>query len=340
MPGPVCLVPASIDATGTVEAAAALSDFFATVAPGSTVRFPTGGRYLCEGVVTAKAWESVTIEGNGSTIIARTTGAANPPPDAKPDWPRSRKHLFLDGGADVTVRGLNVQGPNTGMVYDAGLENQSGFTVSGVDGCVLDGIGATDVYGDFVTVSNGARNVVVQNGRFSGAGRQGFSCSEGTNVVFQTSVLARVARSGVDIEPLQLWRVDGVTVRLCDFYAPIGNFILANGGSGWSGGVTFERNRVFGQSLTMLVGSPSGRRPNYRILGNWSDTTHTRSNPVRVAYVDGLVLRGNTASTRVTGKTGASTPSVWALLTDVTGVVEGNNDGGEGTLAGTYTLAA
>ena len=171
--------------------------------------------------------------GNGAWLVATTDGSGVAPYDDKITiWPRHRAHLRIERGRDITVRGLNVRGPNSAVIYSAALEAQHGFSMSNARNVLLENVTATDVWGDFVAVTDASRQVTVRGGTFSGAGRQGFSVDQGEDIVFEAFSMTRVARSAVDIEPQLAWTVRRVTVRNGHFVAPITNRIFANLGTG------------------------------------------------------------------------------------------------------------
>ncbi|MBA2495547.1 MAG: right-handed parallel beta-helix repeat-containing protein [Acidimicrobiia bacterium] len=184
----------------------------------------------------------------------------------------------------------------------------------------LTGVRVTNVLGDFVAITGGASNVVVVDGVFSGAGRQGFSVNEGSDIVFRGNRMTRVARSAVDVEPLLDWVVRGVTVTGNTFTAPIVNSIFANLGNGGAvTNITFSDNMMIGEAFTVKAAAPCGeRRTGYTFTGNVSDTE--ASEPLGFRRIDGLTITGNTipvAPPRTAAKGGATTGGVWLALTDV-----------------------
>src|SRR6476659_3073622 len=116
---PVITVPSSIDATGGRDVTQALNTFFAAAPAGATVRFPSGGRFRIVGVLIVSGRRDVTIEGNGSTLVAPTDGSETRPQSRNVGghWPRRRSHVDILDSAGITVRDLTVQGPNPGGRY-------------------------------------------------------------------------------------------------------------------------------------------------------------------------------------------------------------------------------
>jgi hypothetical protein len=91
-------------------------------------------------------------------------------------------------------------------------EGEAGVAVRGVDGAVLRGLTITQVYGDFLTITdagNGAGiqtpsgDVLVTGGTYSIAGRQGVAMSgSSVRTTIAGNAFSQIARSGIDIELL------------------------------------------------------------------------------------------------------------------------------------------
>ena len=86
----VVAIPASIDATGARDVTQELNTVIATAPAGATVRFPAGGRFRVDGIVFVSGRHDVTIDGQGSTLVAPTDGSATPVPryNFRAAWPR------------------------------------------------------------------------------------------------------------------------------------------------------------------------------------------------------------------------------------------------------------
>src|SRR4029079_3542450 len=74
----VVAIPASVDATGARDVTQELNTVIATAPAGATVRFPTGGRFRVDGIVFVSGRHDVSIDGQGSTLVAPTDGSATP----------------------------------------------------------------------------------------------------------------------------------------------------------------------------------------------------------------------------------------------------------------------
>ena len=318
--GPIA-VPAGIDPTGLIDVTNDLNAFFASLPRGATVVFPPTATYRAEGTVRLVDRIGLLLLGNGASLVATTDGSGVAPYDGKTDvWPRHRAHLRIERGQDITVRGLKVRGPNTSVAYSAALEAQHGFSVSNARNVLLENVTATDVWGDFVAVTDASLRVTVRGGVFSGAGRQGFSVDQGEDIAFEAFSMTRVARSAVDIEPQLAWAVRRVTVRNGHFVAPITNRIFANLGTGAVvEDVIFEGNLVSGLNWSAVSGTSEGQRSRYRFTNNRSETATNHAPAYRIGGVTHVLVEG--AHQTFTGKD-VGTPI--EFLAGTCGEVRGN----------------
>jgi hypothetical protein len=318
-------VPAEIDATCTIDVTDALNAFFAEVPDGSTVAFPAGACYRHENSLHA-TWDGVTVEGNGATLRADTDGSGLPAWDGKPvNWPRQRHHLRLIGSSNVTVRNLEIDGPNFNAAYDVRREGQHGFAVAASSNVLLDGVTVTDVWGDCVSFVGGSSVVTVQGGTFNGCGRQGFGIDQAEDVLLDGFLLTRVARSAVDVEPQLTWEVHRVEVRNGTFRAPIANAVYAGLGTGAAvTDIRFTGNRVEGRSLTVQSSNDTpGERARFWFVGNTA--THPTNTPptYRFGNVSDVVVQGNTQP--FAGKNVATAGAAVRFDAGTCGVVEDNS---------------
>jgi hypothetical protein len=195
--GAVKSVPVSIARDCSVDVAAALESWIASVPDNSTVSFPAKACYRVDETVLVDGRHRLLLDGNGATLKAVTTGD------------RDRSQLHLRGGSDLTVRDLIVRGANphagaTAAAYVVDLEAQHAFQVNGVSNVLLDHVQAYDTYGDFVYIGPVAkqpsRNVTVANSRFARSGRQGMSVTWAVGVTIAANTIDGVARSLFDLE--------------------------------------------------------------------------------------------------------------------------------------------
>jgi hypothetical protein len=318
-------VPAEIDATCVEDETDALNAFFAEVPDGSTVTFPAAACYRHENSLHA-TWSGVTVEGNGVTLRADTDGSGLPAWDGKQvNWPRQRHHIRLIDSHDVTIRGLNIDGPNTAATYSVTREGQHGFAVAASSNILLDGVTVTDVWGDCVSFVGGSSVVTVQGGTFNGCGRQGFGIDEADDVLLDGFAITRVARSAVDVEPQLTWEVHRVEVRNGTFRAPIANAIVANLGTGAA--VTdfrFTGNRVEGRSLTVQSSNDTpGERARFLFDANVATGATNTPPTYRFGNVTDVIVTGNTQP--FAGKNVAAAGAAVRFDAGACGVVSGNS---------------
>jgi hypothetical protein len=293
----VVSVPGSIDAGGGQDVTAALTSFFATVPAGATVRFPAGGRYRIDGVLFITGRHDVTIEGNGSTLVAPTDGTGTPVPryNFRARWPRMRAHLDIEMSTGVTVRDLTVQGPNPAGTFKAGLEGQAGFVVSASSNVTLDHVTARATYGDGVYVIGHSTGVKVQSCTLDHNGRQGVAIVDGVDVTVQQCTIESPGRSAVDLEPA---RGAARSVHVQDNQVSNAqNFLLAASGAGSNvGDVWLERNHVTGgRGVSVFAGQKRFLRSGIHVLDNVGEGTSRgyQDALLRFERFDGIEIKGN-----------------------------------------------
>lgn len=291
-------VPASIDATGHRDVTQELDAFLARVPDGVTVRFPANGRFHVEGVVLLVGRHDLTVEGNGATLVATTDGSAAARPQGKYrlHWPRLREHVEIRKSTNVTVRDLTVRGPNDKGAYVASLEGQAGFAITKSDGVLLDGVSATDTYGDGVYVFGVSHSVTVRDCTLERNGRQGVAIVNAEQVTVEGCTIRAAGRSVFDLEPLPAWRVRAVHLRknTIDGYH---NFLLAAAGAGpGMSDVWLEGNVARGDGgVTVFAGIDRFVRQGIHIVGNRGEGTATGHDGVvmQITRFDGVEVRDN-----------------------------------------------
>lgn len=301
-------IPATVDTTGTTDVTNALNAYFRSVPDSSEIHFVPFARYRVEGTLLFVNRRHLTLQGNGATVFATTSGASVVPPASLAHlWPRGRRHLLFQGGSAIVVRGLVVRGANpsagTGNgAYVPAFEAQHGFEFAGVEGGELDGVTATDVYGDFVYLgpylSKPSKGIRIRNSNFSRNGRQGVALTHAEDVVFENNRMGDVRRAHFDIEPnFVADAVRRVTIRNNTFGAGRLAFLASGGAPGTVEDISIEHNVLNGKPLTVTVAAPAGsRRKRFRIVGNTSDMGHGSAMGYLMLFsgVDGLEVSGNT----------------------------------------------
>jgi hypothetical protein len=309
------IVPPSIDATGKADVTIPLNALLAAAPNGTTVVFPANATYRIEGTLAVLNKKNFTINGNGSTFFATTDGL-HPrlrSCDQHPGWPscreplRNRAQWLLLGDQNLTVRDVNVIGSDRHSgprgIYDPLLEAQHGFQVVGDSGVVLDHVSARDVWGDFVNVGVGlvgrrwtaSTSVLVENSRFHGSSRQGWSITDAQHVTFAHNVVDGSRRSLIDIEANTTGDVIAfVTIR--DNQLGRSRFCTV---SNWGAAATEHdfviagNHMMTGVALKVCVrAAPHARRSNFLISGNVSSRTPNEP-MVNLAYVDNVTVRNN-----------------------------------------------
>jgi len=319
-------VPESIPADESVDVTAELQSFFNRVPDGSIINFPSNARYRMDGTLLFSNRWGLTILGNGARfrrIMRNPSGEAS-------------LFRFVLGG-DLILRHLVWQGdnPNAGTgngAFDPVKQWQSALRLGGVDGALVDGCNAYDVYGDFIEVGDlrqppwtWSKDITIRGCTFKRSGRQGISVNAADGVDIDRNVLEEVQMSTFDLEPaFGTQGVRNVTVR--------GNK-TRNGRLTWfanSGGSTDPTNgniRVIANEILEddLIGvsdntlidfiAPAGSRRAQCVIEDNVLLARTGSNPVNLfERIDGLEFNRNviTIPAARTNKTGLR-------LTDCTG---------------------
>ena len=189
--------PPDLAADCSTDVAGRLTAWIASVPDNSVLSFPKGACYRVDTPLTIQQRSGLLLDGNGATLKAVAEGD------------RNRDHLRIMGSSNITVRNLVVRGanPHAGAAadaYRANREAQHGFDLLGVEGVLLDGVEAYDLFGDFVYIGGAkvaSAHVTVRNSHFERGGRQGISVTNGEDVVIEGNLIAGVPRSLFDLEP-------------------------------------------------------------------------------------------------------------------------------------------
>lgn len=295
-------VPATVDRTGARDVTVALNGFFAGVPDGSTISFPAGARYRIEGTLYLKNRNNLVIDGNGSTFFATTDGAqATPYPayNAGMYWPRNRDQWLFDTSTNIIVRDMIVKGANpkagpTNAAFVVDLEAQHGIEFARTSG-TIENVSVTDTYGDLVSITKASNGVTVRNSRFERSGRQGITVDQAVNVTIDRNYVGMIGRSAFDLEPAAAgWVVRNVRISN-NVVGQANGVAVAAYGQGLVDDVTLVGNTLVDEDLVVLVTAGNGgRRKNWKVLDNTSDSTFGSPNaPLRFVGVDGVEVRGN-----------------------------------------------
>ncbi len=326
-------VPSTVPDDCGADATASLQSYLDSVPDGtstapSVITFPSGSCYRIEGTLHLTHRSYLRVEGGSFRAFDLA-------PAGQSEATRNRSHWRVESSMGIAFVGTAVEGPVAEPTFSDETEAQHGFVINGASHDVtLTGVRVTNVLGDFVAVSKNSSDVEVAGGTFSGAGRQGFSVNNGSDVVFRDNQLTRVNRSAVDIEPLQDWEVHRVAITGNTFTAPIGNVIFANVGTGESvTDIAVSGNAVVGAPFSAKVSAPCGqRRSGYTITDNVSDVMAQQ--PLSFKRIDDLTIVGNTFPTAPEEPVkGGTTGGIWAVLTDVGATEIWGNETGASVMA-------
>ena len=276
---------------------AELNVFLAGVKPSTTVNFPDHARYRVEGVVALDRRRNVTIEGHGSTLIARTDGSGVAPSayNLRAHWPRMREHVAIRESVGITIHDLTVQGPNSTGTYRPALEAQAGFVVVGSRSITLDTVTARATYGDGVYIVGASKDVIVKDCTLDHNGRQGVAVVGGENVTIAGCNISDTGRSAIDLEPghgfVRSVHIQDNRVRQYT------NFLLAAVGAGVGvQDVWLVRNHVEGaKGVSLYVGTARSIRPGIHVIDNTGDGASAGYQGVLMRFTrfDGIEVRGN-----------------------------------------------
>jgi hypothetical protein len=282
----------------STDTTAKLTHWIASAPPDSTLTMDANACYRVDGTLSIVNAKHLTLDGNGATIKAFTPGD------------RTRSHVLVAGGSDITIRDLTVHGANphagpTAAAYVPAKEAQHGFALAGVDGVVLEHVEVHDVYGDFVYVGPGgtgtwSRNVRVADSTFDGSGRQGISVTGGKDVTIDHNVIRNVARSLFDLEPNTADDGAQKIVITRNTTGAAKNFWIASKGVGAKIDFTVEHNTMKEKTgnVIWVYGPPNGYRGPLVV----NDNTFIAGGKVNdekstgaffYAKVDGVTMHGN-----------------------------------------------
>jgi len=331
--GPVAAHPSAagigaveaIDTTGRSDVTTQLQALIDRTPDGGVVRLEPSAIYRVDGTLLLEERHRLRIEGNGARIVATTTAV------------HQRRHLQINGGSNLTVSDLEIQGanPHAGLDdrgYVPELEGQHGISLEGVTDVQLDRVHIHDTYGDHVYVSRHPKNrrwsegIWIHDSIFERSGRQGIAVVAARDVVIERNTFADMRRATVDLEPNgQGWGAENI--HILDNTIGKGRLLfVAAGGGGPVNQVVIARNELRGRPMNFWVIPPENqRRQRFWIVDNASDTPAATA-PLRFTRADGVMVHGNRQPIRGAGQ-------ALANATDSCDVAVMANDTAPGTLA-------
>lgn len=300
--------PRSINAKGQKDVTEQLLKFFAGVPDGSAITFPAGARYNIEGTLYLYGRNNLTFDGNGAEFFATTDGSGAAPPAAPEaawarsnNWPRGRRQWLIDRSSGITIQNMTITGAHPGAgakvgAYVSSLEAQHGIQIAGSSATVQN-VNINDTYGDLISITRWAHDVVVRDSHLERSGRQGITVDGATDVVIERNFIGDIGRSVIDFEPPTVSReVRRVHVAHNRIGRANGIFVAAKG-KGPVNDITILGNVLQGEPLsTQVSDTAGGRRANWRFLYNSSDKPWGSSQAMlRFWRVDGVTVQGNRA---------------------------------------------
>ena len=307
-------VPATIDATGATNAAAALNTFIGSVPNGSVIAFKAGGTYLLQSGLVVQGRSNLVFEGNGATLLGEGSTASM--------W--NDPVVLYGSNSGIVIRDFTIQGsnPNTGTnIYDPNNEGQPGIGVYGGSSIEIANNTIRNTWGDAVYAADASgvwtNGLWVHGNTINYIGRNAFAMIAVQNARLEQNSINNVGGSVLDIAPdLSSQGAINVTLRnnsvgawgLSPLYTM--HFVAcANNNAG--AGAVIQGITITGNSVSQ--GAPtSANTPNAGGLSTWigksrtsnvtftnNTTTKAGNGPVLIfQYVDGLTVTGNTQPLR------------------------------------------
>ena len=282
-------IPASIDATGKTDVAAALSAYFSALAPGSVAVMAPGAVYAVGSAIKIGGRTNIEINLQGATIRSIGSGSnENYSLFYFQTFPGTNAGIKLHDGKLVGNAPASVVTGGTGAYAAAGV------LIDGGSNFELYNLTITATWGDAVEVNSAATNIYVHDCSMDMIGRNPLSVIWGSAVNFSHNTIGTTGYVVFDIEP-------NTSSQPC-FNIAISNNVCGSWGDaffaldGSSTGATFHdisvTNNTCSKSLLTLVTGP-GRKTTLTFTGNKGSATAAAS----FAHVDGLKVTGNTGIT-------------------------------------------
>jgi len=192
------------------------------------VRLAPGGCYLVNESLFLRAFTDLVIDGNGATVAQRNpttesmvlavgvtpyTGSPFSPFAVPLTLPIAPVVWYFDGGSDITVENLTINGPNTtqSSTSGGGTMVDSGIELDGVQRAMIRNDTIEHVDGDFVTLTGlldapsanwnyPTTDVTVLDNTFTMSGRQGITPEYVDRVSITGNTFQGVAATTIDME--------------------------------------------------------------------------------------------------------------------------------------------
>jgi hypothetical protein len=277
-------LPSSIDATGARDVSSALIAFIASVPDGGTISFKSTGTYRIDKAIKFGGRTNLTLKGNGATIV----GHGGTTESSSIFW------LGPKGDNGITIENFRLVGNNPSPgVFHSGQEGAHGVLVDGGSNITLRGLTVSGVWGDCLKVATWASGVTFRDSTCLSSGRSGVSVTAGRNVIIQRVAFVKNGYCVFNIEPNN--SSDGASnIQFLSNTAGTwtNSFFSGDGASGSKvNGITISGNTVTGGTLLTVI--DLSRRTNVVFTNNTSRVTG-RGPMLRFAHIDGLTITGNT----------------------------------------------
>ena len=297
-------VPLAIPSDCSKDVTATLQSWIDGTPDNITLSLRADRCYRIEGTIEIARRRDLVLDGNGSTLRAKTAGTGTRLQI------RSRSQVSIMQSRNITVRNLIVRGanPHAGVgadAYQPAMEAQHAFSLHADTGVTLDRVQAYDVYGDFVyiggAVGSPSRHVTVTHSEFARSGRQGISMTNAEDVRIASNQIGFVSRSLFDLEPnLRADEVRHVVIE-GNASGPVHNYWFADKGSGINiSDITVMRNvmRAPSGGLVIVHGPKFGKRGPFSFVANELVTSGTvtdahATGALLFAYASRVTVRGN-----------------------------------------------
>ncbi len=231
----VVSAPRALAQDCSVDVSKPLRQWLQHLGPGSTWNVPSGACYLINEGINVYNPDGLTI--NGGTFVERTWGHL------------SRIGINVQGGRNVTLENLTIQGPAKRHFYDKNVEFQGGIELQGTIDAVIQHVKIFDVRGDGITLvplralrwrnlgASGTMvrpvsNLTISHVYINGTGRMGISLAGVRKAMLTDIAIRNVATDDFDLESDQATEgVKNLTINGCTV-GGTGALFFANAGLG------------------------------------------------------------------------------------------------------------
>jgi hypothetical protein len=195
----------------------------------------------------------------------------------------NRRHIWVQGGNNVTLKNLRVEGENLKWdqekksnpnddddyaSYFSPWEFEHAFSVYGGRNMTFENLQARGIWGDGFYSQGKTNGLTLKNFKVSYNGRQGVAFSQSENVVAENVQILNSRRAGFDLEPNSKWVVKNVLIK--NSYIRGYHVAFAAGGRGAVDNITIQNNKIAGPGVPWVFVSESDgvRRYDWKVYDN------------------------------------------------------------------------